>query len=478
MIQSVLLLALLGLSEDLGQRIYRTGQGQEPIQARLSTGLTVPGAVAACAGCHGEHGEGGTEGGGQRPSELRWDALSRPYVIRTESGRTHGPYDERSLMRAIREGVDPAGNPLHLGMPRFSLSEADGAALLAFLQRDLGHEPEPGVSEARVLLGALLPLTGPRAALGQAVQQALTAYLARINQQGGVYGRPLALVTRDAPEDPAARVAALQALLTEEQPFALVAPWTAGADEPIEALIESAGVPCIGPLSAAPSDRGAWTWSLMSPLRQQVQVLVDQAASQGGALTVLLAPDPALAPLAEVAAAQAARRGLALETRPLATGLPDAGGARQTVLLLGREGDLPPVQPKPGLTLLLLGPMVGALDALPAEVELIASYPAPPTAPGGALATELGLGPGYATQQNLALAALELTAVGLANAGRSLRRADLNAAMAGLREHETGLLPPVTFGPQDHLGLEGAWLLRRPPGQARWEDLGGWRAPR
>jgi len=62
-------------------------------------------------------------------------------------------------------------------------------------------------------VGLIAPLSGPLAASGQAIQRGMLLAVEEINREGGVLGRPLALVARDVQNDPPAGVAALQELV-------------------------------------------------------------------------------------------------------------------------------------------------------------------------------------------------------------------------------------------------------------------------
>ncbi|MBI2358362.1 MAG: ABC transporter substrate-binding protein [Deltaproteobacteria bacterium] len=66
---------------------------------------------------------------------------------------------------------------------------------------------------APVKIGLIAPLSGPIAASGQAIQRGMLLAMDEINRDGGLLGRPLALVTRDIQNDPPAGVAALRELV-------------------------------------------------------------------------------------------------------------------------------------------------------------------------------------------------------------------------------------------------------------------------
>src|SRR5207302_166027 len=97
-------------AEVRGRRIYEQGMGSSgsPPQAVMTDNVRVPASVVPCRNCHGSNGEGKPEGG-VLPSNLTWEALTKPYGLTHPDGRTHRAYDDRSLRRAITLGIDPSG---------------------------------------------------------------------------------------------------------------------------------------------------------------------------------------------------------------------------------------------------------------------------------------------------------------------------------------------------------------------------------
>src|SRR6185503_5612733 len=110
MIGAETLFALLAVLApvDRGREIYE--RGDAAIEAEVS-GAIVASSLVTCASCHGGDGRGRAEGG-ESPSDLRPEMLRRSYDVTAPSGRRHGPYDDRALVRAIVMGLDPAGNRL------------------------------------------------------------------------------------------------------------------------------------------------------------------------------------------------------------------------------------------------------------------------------------------------------------------------------------------------------------------------------
>lgn len=61
--------------------------------------------------------------------------------------------------------------------------------------------------------------------------------------------------------------------------------------------------------------------------------------------------------------------------------------------------------------------------------------------------------------QLAALASAELLEEGLRQAGRDVSREKLIVALEGLYDHETGLTPRMSFGPNRRVGARGAYVL-------------------
>ena len=188
------LVGQLRLAEEHGKHIYLRGtspSGQGITALLGQTDTEVPASVLTCASCHGYDGRGKPEGG-VVPSNITWEALTKPYGITRPSGRHHPPYTERLLRRAITVGIDPAGNQLHMAMPRFQMSHQDLADLITYLKQ-LGKSLDPGLTETTIEVGTILPPGRRLAEMSQAVRAVLEAYFDEVNQAGGIYNRRIVL---------------------------------------------------------------------------------------------------------------------------------------------------------------------------------------------------------------------------------------------------------------------------------------------
>ena len=248
-----------------GRRIYQQGlltDGQ-PLRAVSAGNARLSGEQAACIVCHRRSGMGSREGA-QAVSRITGPALyARPVPywpvrpgreVRVKPSRrdTRSPYDDSTLARALREGIDPDGNPLTTLMPRYALSEADTRAVITYL-RQLSAGPVPGLEEGRKLHLATIVTADADPVRSKLVGDTLTAW-ARAGALGGV---PLALQVwkLEGPADTWGRQ--LRAYNQRQPVYAVIsgagrAQWT-----PVRDFCEQAGLPCLFPsVDLAPSDPG------------------------------------------------------------------------------------------------------------------------------------------------------------------------------------------------------------------------------
>ncbi len=122
----------------LGERIFLSGTDANGNVIPRSTpsmyGMMF--AQTGCAGCHGRDGRGGTVGammGSFRTPDIRWTSLSSDQGSHV-NGQAHAAYDEASFARAVRDGIDPEGDRLDAPMPQWRLTDAEMAALIAYLK--------------------------------------------------------------------------------------------------------------------------------------------------------------------------------------------------------------------------------------------------------------------------------------------------------------------------------------------------------
>lgn len=131
------------LSEEAtnGERIFKTGYNVDGERIAFDAGahwLQMLG--GGCAACHGDDGSGARWAmmSIQTAPDIRYSHLTEDEHAEDEG---HPPYDEELLARAIREGLNPAGETLSWPMPRWDLSDRDMADLIEYLRMLDGESP-------------------------------------------------------------------------------------------------------------------------------------------------------------------------------------------------------------------------------------------------------------------------------------------------------------------------------------------------
>jgi ABC-type branched-subunit amino acid transport system substrate-binding protein len=475
----------LTVQEQRGRQIFLEGtspSGGEVVAVMGEEAIEVPASSVPCASCHGRDGKGRPEGG-VAPSDLTWNVLTRPYGVTHPSGRRHPPYDERLFKRAVTMGLDPAGNKLHVAMPRFRLSLQDMADLTAYVKR-LGTASDPGLTDTAVRVGLLLPPPGPLAPMGKAVQSALTARLAEWNTQGGIYGRTIELVPFEPPAEPAARRTAVESFLAKGDTFAGLAAFLLGDDTALAGLFNKAETPLIGPFTVHPRETFPVernVFYLLPGIEEQGKALVRAARStDGDAHPALLVPDDADLNDAVTALTAACNGWAPLKTERYArsafdpTALAHRLAGADPVFFLGsgpealaflRAADTQGWHPRLYAT---AAAGDGALFQAPKPFEghLWLALPSSPEVSPEAFHRYQSLAAsGHLPKDNLsaqltALAAAEILGEALKRAGRDLTRDKLIEQLETLRTFQTGTTPPITYSPNRRLGARGAWVVK------------------
>ena len=473
--------------EQRGKRLYREGVAADGTSVTATLGsLRLPGTRVPCVSCHGADGVG-RQDAGFVPSDITWANLTKPYGLRHDNGRAHPPYTADTIAGAVTAGVDPAGNGLDWAMPRYTLDSMAVHDLVAYLKR-LGSDSDQGAGSKEIVIGAVVPSGGPFAGIGSVVTRLLSAYFDRVNQEGGIYNRQVVLKTA-AFDSSGSAVDALRRMMSETQLFAVVAPLVLGQDAALAEFTEGAALPVVGPL--APGRRSAvrphgFTFYLTAGPEDLARALVKYA------LNDLVQADPKIAILssddgAGLGIAEAIRQQSRNAAWTPALNLHLAGGAvtadvaaqlrLATVNIIFYDGGpthlaalieeaersgWSPAILTTGLAmtreslarmketrarLFVAYPLLGS-DQSPDALEWLHSLQAAHGIPTRDLPMQVA-----------ALASARILIEGLQRSGRDLTRARFVAALAALQDFDTGLVPPISFGPSRRTGVRGAHVV-------------------
>src|SRR5712671_3197752 len=142
----------------------------------------------------------------------------------------------------------------------------------------------PGVTAKFILLGQSAAFSGPAAQLGIQMNIGTKAYLDHINARGGVYGRKIALKTRDDRYEANLCADATTKLIDEDKVFALISyvgtPTTAAAMP----IITNAKVPLVGPFTGAELLRtpvNRYIFNVRASYYDETEKIVEQLVSTG-----------------------------------------------------------------------------------------------------------------------------------------------------------------------------------------------------
>lgn len=421
----------------VGRQIYTSGTGKHPITAMVAGSTEVSATLLPCANCHGADGRGVAEGG-VVSSNVTWLELTKPYRAATPNGRRRPPYSEQSLRRAVAEGLDSAGNPLHPAMPRYAMSPEDLSDLVAYL-KVLGGEAVPGVTESSVRVGTIVP----EGAIGEQMASVLSAYF---KDAGEIHGRRVSLDVVTPSK--------LDAALETNPPFAFVSGLITGVDARVETAVERAAVPLVLPVSTR-SDASAGNrqrFYLTPGMEEQLYGLL-RFSAQNASRVIVITRDEESAALARRAIARLEKPpGIAVAASVSAAELNDA----TTVVFLDPASTLAAVPVQGKSRLLFLGNLLPedffrtaasygdrirvALTTTPADLtaEGVAEY--------RAFAARHSISGTQVAAQLSAYAAAKAFVHALKQSGRELTRESLRTSLESLYEFQTGVTPPLTFG--------------------------------
>ncbi|MFT5416132.1 MAG: hypothetical protein ACI915_002454 [Gammaproteobacteria bacterium] len=148
-----------------GRSLYWSGLNDkgEPVTAIAEGDVEFSGTQFSCVSCHRPSGFGSSEGGHYVPpitgprvfnpseadrverfKEMFQESQPSSFWAQLREPRLRPAYDETTLARSLRDGIDPNGERLNAVMPRYDIGDRDMANLIAFI-RTLSVAIDPGV---------------------------------------------------------------------------------------------------------------------------------------------------------------------------------------------------------------------------------------------------------------------------------------------------------------------------------------------
>ncbi len=345
-----------------------------------------------------------------------------------------------------------------------------------------------GVTDSEIHLGMSNALSGPVAAVCLPASEGAQAWLAKVNDEGGVHGRTLTVdVVDDGSEAP--RAAANVRDLTHEGVFAMFGGCGTVSAAAIATALEGSGVPYLFPYAALPDlvePVQSNVFSLLPLYRDQIFTAVDHVVAQSpGNVYTVTSQIPGYESTVAGAEAGVESAGGSLVSSALlpATNAPadqeaakigehDVDYLALTVLapdaarMLNAMAkvDQLPAEAILGASPLAAQSFAAALSPEAAELLATLSPTVPPDDPAAQECIDALAAHSPDTEPDaLALfgcAGAQVLVAALEAAGDQPTRSGLTSALEDMTDAEVSpLLPPISFGGGDHVGLDSMFLL-------------------
>lgn len=276
----------------VGERLYRDGIGVSgaPVKAFDRSGQAISGPASQCVSCHRPSGYGSNEGSVYVPP-VTGPTLFAPRVLQRaqylpgmfqqvqppeftsqlNSAHPRPAYNDVTLGRLLRQGLDASGAPIAAAMPRYRLSSADVEALAAYL-KSLSAHPDPGVDGKAIRFAVIVSDRTPPG-LRKAVIETAQAFVAQENRGVSAdrsrrnfspfyrtdleqFWRMWTLDVWDLHGPEATWPRQLEAHYSAAPVFAVASSAVPGPWAPIGRFCDQKRLPCLFPLTDLPAEAG------------------------------------------------------------------------------------------------------------------------------------------------------------------------------------------------------------------------------
>lgn len=361
-------------------------------------------------------------------------------------------------------------------------------------------QPSPGVTDKEIKFGAWIPLTGPIAVNGVPQRAGIEAYLNMVNDRGGIKGRKLSIVIDDNAYNPQRTVAAARKLITRDEVFAILVPnGTAQSAAAFDYVLGEAKVPLLNIYGGAIewySPPRANLFGTLPALEHQARALGRWAGKDGHKKVIVV--HSAISVYENVAkmiapAMKAVRPDADVELYPtkfdtadyspialdIARKKPDAVVfilAQGEIIRISKEfasqgfkSDNYTWAPSVANGLIELGgPVVNGLKSVSWTLPVSADTPAIREYRDALAKYFPNEKPDYVSLTSFGMTKIAIEAVRRMDG--PITREALTRAMYSLKNYDSGIIPPVTFGPDRHLGTTS--LQRVVIQSGRWVGIG------
>jgi len=122
--------------------------------------------------------------------------------------------------------------------------------LIGFSAKYISVAKAQGVLKDKIIIGTISPLTGPIAMVGIPIADAVKDYFSLVNEQGGIHGRQIEVVSEDDKYEPPQAIASLKKLIDRDKIFALASTSGTPITAALTPTIEREKIPSMAPIPA------------------------------------------------------------------------------------------------------------------------------------------------------------------------------------------------------------------------------------
>jgi branched-chain amino acid transport system substrate-binding protein len=361
---------------------------------------------------------------------------------------------------------------------------------------------QQGVTDTEVVLGDILPLTGPPALLGVAHNIGVKLAIAEANAAGGINGRKLRLISEDDGYVVSRTLQGVRKLVTVDKVFALTSLSGSAQGQAALPLVKELGVPTISTISfsddlTTPLVKNVFAFGTKHPLVAE-QLTEALASRYPGKKWGVVTQDDEYGELSRQGfeAAQKAKKLNVVSTAVYKKGQADFSSE----MLRAKEA---------GVEVLYAGGVVGENVAMAKELErlglkipmgisFVSRVPVALQLMGSAgenvyvldyvVAEESEKGKAFLNKAKALLSADDMKKVNrftftgyagtrtlfeaIRRCGKALTWACTLTQLESLKDYETGVLSsPVSFSPSSHLSLQKLVLLKANPGTVSFKPV-------
>ncbi len=365
----------------------------------------------------------------------------------------------------------------------------------------LSGAAQQGVTDSEIVLGDILPLTGPPALLGVAHNLGVKIAVAEVNGAGGINGRKLRVISEDDGYVPTRTVQGVRKLLNSDRIFAFTSISGTAQAQAVLPLIKEAGIPAMAPITTF---EGLYRPTIPNvfvvgyDMSDAVEGLVSQMADRypGKKWAVISQDDDygenvrqgferaAKAKKLEVVSSQIFKKGQLdfsseiLKVRQSGAEALMAGGVLGENVTMAKELERIGHKIPTGVTYVSRVPASAKMMGSAAENVYTIDYvylEHSPQAKGFMEKVTQYLTPEEQTKVNrytfTGYASTRALFDAIGRCGKALTWECTNAELAKVNKLETGVMTPISFSPTNHLAAPKLFLLKADPKSVSYEPV-------